>query len=216
MAIIQVCLLNIVALLQRICNPCLATLRGGAGAWLRVFAINLAGSAGVTGISIRSSGSAAPWQPLVNKFGASFESYSQPSQPSDLQITTDDGQSIILQSVITAGATGIVDSGVQLSTTPSQWDPSIQTTTFNPAVQPGSTSTAVISVPFGTKVESASCDFTTLDVNFAGATYSCAQQKAFGKCNSTFLNRPIKQQDLTVEGMDPGLHYCHSTCANER
>lgn len=187
-----------------------------AGAWLRVFFLNVAGSAGITSVAIRSTSSSGPWQALTNKFGASWESYSQPPQPCDLQISTDDGQSAILPGVVTAGANGLIDSGIQLSTTPLQWDSTIQTTMFNPAVEPGSTSASVVSIPFGAKVESATCDFTTLDVNFAEATYSCAQQKAFGKCNSTFLNRPIKQQDLTVEGMDPGLHYCHATCASER
>lgn len=170
----------------------------------------------MTGVSIRSSGGPGPWQPMVNKFGASFETYSQPPQPCDLQITTDDGQTAVLLGIITPGASGIVESNVQLSTTPIQWTPTVIQTSYNPSVQPGSTSTSVVSQSFGAGVESATCDYSTIDLNFAFATYSCAQQKAFGKCNSTFLNRTVKQQDLTLESYDPTLGYCHATCKGER
>ena len=184
------------------------------GAWLRLFALNLAGSAGVTSVSIRSSGSTGPWQPMVNKFGASFESYSQPPQPSDLQITTDDGQSIVLPGIITSGASGVVESGVQLSTTPTKWQTSVLQTSFNPGVQPGSTSSSVVSQAFNAAVESDQCCDSAgcYDINFAFSEFSCAQQKAFGHCNSTFLRRPIKQQDLTLEGLDPNIGYCSKSC----
>lgn len=132
-------------------------------------------------------------------------------------LTTDDGQSAVLAGIITLGAAGVVGSDVQLSPTPPVWNPFIFPTSFNPAVEPGSTAAAVVSQPFGGQIESAdTCDLTTLDINFSGATYSCAQQRAFGKCNSTFLNRPVKQQDLTLENYDPRLGYCHRTCQDLR
>ena len=185
-----------------------------AGAWLRLFVLDVAGSAGVTGVSVRSSGAGGPWQPLVNKFGASWESYSQPPQPSDLLVTTDDGQTAVLTGIVSAGAQGVVRSGVQLSAVPPTWDPLVLPTAFNPAVEPGSAATSVVSQAFGAAAQSdVCCDAASCyDINFGGATYTCRQQLAFGQCNATFLTRPIKQQDATLEGINIEQGYCSRTC----
>ena len=165
---------------------------GPAGAWLRLFLLRLAGSAGVTGVSIRSTGSAAAWQPMVNKFGASWETYSQPPQPCDLYVTTDDGQSATLVGIVTAGAAGVVDSDVQLSTTPTTWDPSVLPTAYNPDVEPGSTAASVASVAFGAAAQSSECCDSAgcYDINFSGALYTCAQQKAFGQVRPALPDSP--------------------------
>lgn len=151
---------------------------------------------------------------MTNKFGASWESYSQPPQPSDLQVATDDGQSAVLTGVITAGASGVVDSNVQLSSNPASWATVVYQTDYNPAVQPGSTAASVVSRPLGpgTQVESQECCDACFDVNFSGAVYSCADQKRFGHCNATYLSQPVKLQDATVEGLDRSQGYCSRTC----
>lgn len=189
-----------------------------AGAWLRLFLLSVAGSAGITGVSVRSSGAGGPWQPLVNKFGASWESYSQPPHPADLLVTTDDGQSAVLAGIVTDGASGVVESGVQLATDPPAWSPLVLPTVFNPAVEPGSTAAAVVSRAFGAAAQAAECcdSASCYDINFGFATFSCAQQRAFGKCNETFLTRPIKQQDATLEGIDINQGYCSRTCGRCR
>jgi len=182
-------------------------------AWLRIFLFNLAGSGGVTSVAIRASGSNDQWQPMMNTFGAAWEIYTQPTQPSDLYITTDDGQTATIIGKVTAGATGIIDTGAQTSTTPAKWDqaPTIPSN-FNPNVEPGSTTPSVTSVTFGAATESAVCCEACPNINFSGYIYSCAQQKAFGMCNSTFLNRPIKQQDATLEGLNINIGYCSRSC----
>ena len=181
-------------------------------AWLRLFVLNIAGSAGVVAVNIRSSGSDGPWSAMTNKFGASWESYAQPPYPSDLQVTTDDGQTALLEAVITEGAAGIIDTNAQVSTTPSIWQPTVFQTNHNPAVEAGSTSTAVVSQSFGARVEADVCCDRCFDINFAFAEFTCAQQKAFGKCNETFLTRPVKQQDATLESLDPLIGYCALSC----
>lgn len=188
------------------------------GAWLRVFPYGLAGSGGVQSVSIRSTGSTGSWQTMTNKFGAAWESYSQPPHPSDLQISTDDGQTAVLEGIITDGASGYLTSNVQLSSTPPAWQPTVYVTDFNPTVQPGSTSTAVISQPLGSgaQVQSGQCCDQCFDINFAFSTFSCQQQKAFGHCNATYLTRPVKQQDATLEGLDINQGYCSKTCGRCR
>lgn len=186
-----------------------------AGAWLRIFIEQVAGSGGIVGVSIRSTSGTGDWLPMTNKFGASWESYSQPAHPSDLQITTDDGQTAVLEGIITDGASGVLESSVQLSSTPSAWAPTVFQTDFNPAVVPGSTSAAVVSQVFGAQVESEECcdSSSCYDINFAFSEFSCAQQKAFGHCNATFLTQPVKQQDATLEGLDIRQGYCSRTCS---
>lgn len=185
--------------------------------WLRLWVYGVAGAGGITSVSIRTSSTGEPWLPLTNTFGAAFEVDSQPAYPSDLEISTDDGQTAVIPAVVTSGATGYLATGVQLSSNPAVWT-TVSTTTFNPQVEPGSTSDQVISEALGpgASVESESCDFTTLDINFSQSVYSCQQQRDFGKCNSTFLNRPVKLQDLTLENYDPALGYCHNTCKDLR
>lgn len=181
---------------------------------MRLFVLDVAGSAGITGVSVRSAGSGGPWQPMVNKFGASWESYSQPPQPADLHVTTDDGQSAVLPGIVTTGAQGVVRSGVQLSAVPQTWDPAILPTLFNPAVEAGSTSAAVVSQPFGAAAQAAVCcdSASCYDINFAYNVYSCAQQKAFGHCNETYMTQPVKLSDATLEGVNRAQGYCSKTC----
>lgn len=112
-------------------------------AWLRVFITNIAGSAGIVKVFVRSSNNNSSWQSMMNIFGASWEIWTQPPQPSDLQIITDDNQTIILYSIITNGAEGSIISNEQISDIPSTWNfPSISN--FNPNVESGSTSQMVI------------------------------------------------------------------------
>ena len=186
-------------------------------AWLRLWIWSIAGSAGVTSVSIRTTGDTGPWHPMLNTFGAAWETFAQPPHPADVLFTTDDGQTATLTAIINDGSSGYIESNVQIMSNPPVWNSFVFPTSFNPPVQPGSTADSVISQPFGAMTQSEdTCDFTTLDINFSGAQYSCAEQRAFGKCNSTFLNRPVKQQDLTVEGYPPALNYCHRTCQDQR
>ena len=55
---------------------------------------NTAGTAGVTGMSIRSTGTSGPWIPMNDNFGADWEIAASPAQPLDALITADDGSSV--------------------------------------------------------------------------------------------------------------------------
>lgn len=113
-------------------------------AWLRVFITNIAGSASIMKVFVRSSNNNnSSWQSMMNIFGASWEIYTQPPQPSDLLIITDDNQTTILYSIITNGTEGLLESNQQIEYIPSIWNyPSLSN--FNPNVQLGSTSQTVI------------------------------------------------------------------------
>lgn len=115
-----------------------------AGAWLRVFITNIAGSAGIKQVNIRSSNSNSPWLSMSNIFGGSWEIWTQPPQPSDLEILTDDNQSAILYNVITKDGSGSINTNTQISNVPLLWNFPISSS-FNPSIHINSTSQYVLS-----------------------------------------------------------------------
>ncbi|KAK9863435.1 hypothetical protein WJX84_009026 [Apatococcus fuscideae] len=49
----------------------------GSGGWLRLWVMNTAGTAGVTGVSIRSTGTSGPWIPMNDNFGTAPNKFGQ-------------------------------------------------------------------------------------------------------------------------------------------
>ena len=91
----------------------------GPGLWLRLWIVNVAGSGGVTSVSIR--GPDQVQYPMTNTFGAAWEIGSAPQFPADLVVSTDDSQQIILLGAVTEGQTGYVQTAIQFISTPTAW-----------------------------------------------------------------------------------------------
>ncbi|KAK9824717.1 hypothetical protein WJX74_000925 [Apatococcus lobatus] len=187
----------------------------GPGLWLRLWIVNVAGSGGVTAVSIRGPDQVE--YPMTNTFGAAWEIGSAPQFPADLIVSTDDSQQLIFFGAVTVGQTGYVQTASQFISTPTAWPTA---PAFNNDVAVASYSTAV-TVTSGTLISNATaatesycpptCD-TCLDINFALHNYTCAQQKAFGKCNDNFLTQPLHPLDATAEGVNITAGYCARTC----
>lgn len=92
-------------------NVYVDSFRATGGGFMKIALRNVAGSADITSVKFRTTGTPNNWRPMQNKYGAVWEASALPSFPLDLQVTRKDGQSVVLSGAITKTTTpGVVQT----------------------------------------------------------------------------------------------------------
>ncbi|KAL4440265.1 hypothetical protein ABPG75_003266 [Micractinium tetrahymenae] len=203
----------------------------GPGGWLRLSITDTGGRAAVTSVAVK--GSSGDWKEMANSWGATWELPSAPPAPLSFRITSDGGQVVEADDVITqsggiasgAGASGshpTFATGVQFSITDPAYgkvqafdgpsDPMLVTSS-TPGATDGAPGAPAASGPAAspapgapankppTSEPSAARSGSSPSPSPASASssnggckdlptpdgYSCAQQKAWGKCSQPWI-----------------------------
>lgn len=158
----------------------------GAGAWLRIVVSKAAGYGSIRLVQIK--GADSDWMGMTNKYGAAWEVPVTPKLPWDFRIVSDDGQEVTALGLInSAGKVGDVPTGVQFALkgmsapTVSGSSGSSGSSSSPSSQSPGSSSGGSPS-PSGGKGK-CPCNDQSPDT-----TYSCSQQKMYGKCDSSWMS----------------------------
>jgi len=186
----------------------------GAGGWIRLSVDDTGGRGAVKAVYVKGSNT-NNWALLTNTFGAAWETSSSPAPPLDFKFECDDGEEVTAQDVVkqNGGISGGIDSPVKFSTgaqftindpaaqqvksmeggsdpmlvtssTPGNGGGSNPAPPSNAGSSPSPSSSSSPSTSPSQSSPSPEGDCT--DVAPPGS-YSCAQQKQFGKCNESFM-----------------------------
>ncbi|KAK9839069.1 hypothetical protein WJX74_008724 [Apatococcus lobatus] len=150
----------------------------GLGGWIRMTVTNAAGRAAIKGVSLRGTGSSS-WSEMLHDWGARWETGNQPgSAPFDMQVTQDDGQVVICNGCLQEG-TGNFPTSMQFKIVGSADSADVVPADgASLSSSHSASSTASSPSPGGCP----NCPDTPPDT-----TWTCAQQKSFGKCNEAWM-----------------------------
>ncbi|CAL8464429.1 g3964 [Coccomyxa elongata] len=165
----------------------------GPGAWLRIVVSKAAGYGGIKLVQMK--GSDSDWMGMTNKYGQAWEVPVTPKLPWDFRIVSDDSQEVTAIGLINSqGMTGDVPTNVQFAlkggavSTSSTYSSSSTSSSSSPSGSPGSSpsgSPGSSPSPPGSSGGSGQCP---CNDQTPDTTYSCDQQKKYGKCDSSWMN----------------------------
>ncbi|CAL5220563.1 g2600 [Coccomyxa viridis] len=161
----------------------------GPGAWLRIVVSKAAGYGSIKLVQLK--GADSDWMGMTNKYGEAWEVPVTPKLPWDFRIVGDDGQEVTALGLINAaGKTGAIPTGVQFALkgmsapSVSNGGGSSGSSSSAPASSPGSSPRGSPS-PAGSASSSGKCPCSDQSPD---TTYSCDQQKKYGKCDSSWMS----------------------------
>lgn len=179
----------------------------GAGGWIRLAVDDTGGRGAVKQLYVKGSKDSS-WQSMKNTWGAAWETSSSPAPPLDFKFVCDDGEEVLAEDVVkqNGGISGglkdpvIFSTGQQFSIN----DPAVQQVQAFDGNQdpmlitsdtPGNTGGGSTSSSSEKKEASSSSSSSCTDQAPPGTSFSCQQQKDYGKCSEGFM-----------------ANYCNKTC----
>jgi len=157
----------------------------GVGGWLRLVVEKTAGYGGITAVAIRGGGGS--WGPMDNKYGSAWEVGNAPGLPWDFQFTSDSGQTIVANSLVSSsGVIGNIPTGVQFSLSGYTGQ---QAVAYDSSAAPATATTvaataATAAAPAAAANQVGGCPCNDVQPT---ATITCAQQREYNKCQDSWM-----------------------------